>query len=56
MEYQIAYLDIYGNAGILAEEIHSILHGAEPVDLSKQEISDDANICWYLRVRRTQSR
>ena len=29
MEYQIAYLDIYGNAGILAEEISGILHGAE---------------------------
>ena len=48
MEYQIAYLDIYGNAGILAEEISSILHGAELVNLSKQEISDNANS--YLLV------
>ena len=48
MEYQIAYLDIYGNAGILAEEISGILHGAELVNLSKQEISDDANS--YLLV------
>ena len=24
MEYQIAYLDIYGNAGILAEEISGL--------------------------------
>ena len=36
MEYQIAYLDIYGNAGILAEEISGILHGAELVNLSAQ--------------------
>ena len=48
MEYHISYLDIYGNAGILAEEISSILHGAELVNLSKQEISDDANS--YLLV------
>ena len=48
MEYQIAYLDIYGNAGILAEELKRILHGAELVNLSKQDLSGGANV--YLLV------
>ncbi len=48
MDYQIAYLDVYGNAGVLADEIQSILAGAELVDLNRQEISDDADV--YLLV------
>ena len=48
MDYQIAYLNVYGNAGVLADEIQTILAGAELVDLNKQEISDDAAV--YLLV------
>lgn len=48
MDYQIAYLNVYGNAGVLADEIQTILAGAELVDLNKQEISDDADV--YLLV------
>ena len=48
MDYQIAYLNVYGNAGVLADEIQAILAGAELVDLNKQEISDDADV--YLLV------
>ena len=48
MDYQIAYLNVYGNAGVLVDEIQTILAGAELVDLNKQEISDDADV--YLLV------
>ena len=48
MDYQIAYLNVYGNAGVLADEIQTILAGAELVDLNRQEISDDADV--YLLV------
>ena len=27
MDYQIAYLNVYGNAGVLADEIQTILSG-----------------------------
>ena len=57
MEYQIAYLDIYGNAGILAEELKRILHGAELVNLSKQDLSGGANVYLLVfEITRTQSR
>lgn len=48
MEYQIAYLNVYGNAGVLADEIQAILAGAELVDLNWQEISYDADV--YMLV------
>lgn len=48
MHYQIAYLNIYGNAGILAEAIANSLTDAELVDLSCQEIADGAGV--YLLV------
>ena len=48
MDYQIAYLNVYGNAGVLADEIQTILADAELVDLNRQEISDDADV--YLLV------
>lgn len=49
MDYQIAYLNVYGNAGVLADELQTILTGAEMVDLSgNQEISYSSDV--YLLV------
>lgn len=49
MDYQIAYLNVYGNAGVLADELQTILAGAEMVDLSgNQEISYSSDV--YLLV------
>ena len=48
MDYQMAYFNVYGNAGVLADEIQAILAGAELVDLNRQEISYDADV--YLLV------
>lgn len=48
MFYQIAYLNTYGNASVLADGIQSILNDAELVDLSNQEITEDAGV--YLLV------
>lgn len=48
MFYQIAYLNTYGNASVLADGIQNILNDAEFVDLSNQEITEDADV--YLLV------
>ena len=48
MRHQIAYLNIYGNAGLLAEELQNILYDAELVNLSSQDISEGADV--YLLV------
>lgn len=57
MDYQIAYLNVYGNAGVLADEIQTILAGAELVDLNKQEISDDADVyLLFLKSHRPRFR
>jgi len=48
VDYQIAYLNVYGSARVLADEIQTILADAELVDLDRQEISDDADV--YLLV------
>ena len=54
MDYQIAYLNVYGNAGMLADEIQTILADAELVDLNKREISDDAD-AYLLAFEITQA-
>lgn len=46
MKYQIAYINVYGNAKVLANEIMNILpeDNVEEIDLSYQEITDDADV------------
>ena len=46
MKYQVAYLNVYGNAQILANEIMDMLPpgSTECVDLSCQELYDDADV------------
>ncbi len=46
MKYQIAYLNEFGNAQLLAEEIYSALSGedAELADIASQEVSEEADI------------
>ena len=50
MKYQVAYLNVYGNAKILADAIVDTLppDSTECVDLSCQELYDDADV--YLIV------
>ena len=57
MRHQIAYLNICGNAWLLAEELQNILYDAALV-ISPARISLRARmfICQYLRSYKTQSR
>lgn len=50
MSYQIVYLDVYGNAKILADEMRRIFPrgSAKWINLAKQELSSDAEV--YLIV------
>lgn len=56
MKYQIAYLDTYGNAKVLADEIMTVLPSGstEVIDLSCQEISDEADV-YVIGFDTTQS-
>ena len=50
MRYQVAYLNVYGNAKILADAIMDLLpsDSTECIDLSCQELYDDADV--YLMI------